>query len=187
MWRRRTRSCLSRLARRKSGWSAHPLYVESLGDDVENVIAMINLDSVGVGTNLNVYAGATVTWPEDEADPPQFEGGPTWVRDTALDLAAEMDLPFGTTPDTTWGGFTGDWSDHYPFVEAGVPVAYFEAWLWEGGEDPWWGIETEAEPEIMHTELDTIDAVVPEKVEHAAELLAATVYVIATGQAGPES
>jgi alkaline phosphatase isozyme conversion protein len=156
-------------------------YADSLGDNIHNVIAMINLDSVGVGSQLNVYAGALVTWPENEEDPPQYEGGPTWVRDTALDLAAEMGLPFSTTPDSSWAGFTGDWSDHYAFVEAGVPVAYFEAFGWEGAEDPWWGIET-PEGEVMHTEKDTIDAVVPEKVEMNAELLAATTYVIASGQ-----
>jgi alkaline phosphatase isozyme conversion protein len=157
-------------------------YVDSLGDNIHNVIAMINLDSVGVGSQLNVYAGALVTWPDNEDDPPQFEGGPTWVRDTALDLAAEMGLPFGTTPATSWNGFTGDWSDHYAFVEAGVPIAYFEAFGWEGADDPWWGIET-PEGEVMHTAKDTIDAVVPGKVEMTAEVLAATTYVIASGQA----
>ncbi len=162
-------------------------YVESLGEDIENVIAMLNIDSVGVGTNLNVYAGAVITWPEEDAEDqsPAIEGGPVWVRDLALDLAAEMDLPFGTTPDETWGGFTGDWSDHYDFVLAGVPIAYFEAWLWEGAEDPWWGQETEA-GDVMHTEGDTYENVVPEKVEMTAEVVAATAAAIATGAAtGP--
>ncbi len=155
-------------------------YVDSLGDNINHVIAMINLDSVGVGSQLNVYAGALVTEAENGDHPPQFEGGPTWVRDTALDLAAEMGLPFSTTPDSSWGGFIGDWSDHYAFVQAGVPVAYFEAYGWQGADDPWEGIET-PQGEVMHTEKDTIDAVVPEKVEMAAELLAATTYVIASG------
>jgi alkaline phosphatase isozyme conversion protein len=156
-------------------------YVNSLGDHIHDVIAMINLDSVGVGSQLNVYAGALVTRPESSDNPPQFEGGPTWVRDTALDLAAEMGLPFSTTPDSSWGGFIGNWSDHYAFVEAGVPVAYFEAYGWQGADNRWLGIET-PEGDVMHTEKDTIDAVVPEKVEMAAELLAATTYVIASGQ-----
>jgi Zn-dependent M28 family amino/carboxypeptidase len=149
------------------------------------VIAMINLDSVGVGSQLNVYAGAVVTKRGNRGNAPQFEGGPVWVRDTALDLAAEMGLPFSTTPDSSWGGFTGDWSDHYAFVEAGVPIAYIEAFGWEGAKDPWWGIET-PEGDVMDTAQDTIDAVVPEKVEMAAEVAAATVYVIATGQVTPE-
>jgi hypothetical protein len=157
-------------------------YVEQLGDDIENVIAMINLDSVGVGTTLNVYAGAVITWPEDEEAAPEIEGGPVWVRDLALDLADQMGLPFGTTPDDTWGGFTGDWSDHYAFVLEDVPVVYFEAWQWEGAENPWWGQET-AEGDVMHTPGDIYENVVPEKVEMAAELLAATTAAIATGAA----
>jgi len=161
------------------------VYVEGLGDTASNVIAMLNIDSVGVGTALNVYAGATITWPEEEDAAPTIEGGPVWVRDLALDLAAEMGLPFATTPADTWGGFTGDWSDHYAFVLAGVPVAYFEAWQWAGAEDSWWGQET-AEGDLMHTEGDVYAAVVPEKVERTAEVVAATTYAIATGMAGGE-
>ena len=159
------------------------VYVESLGNEIENVVAMLNIDTVGIGTNLNVYAGAVVTWPEADAEDqaPVIEGGPVWVRDAALDLAAEMGLPFGTSPAETWGGFTGDWSDHYEFVLAGVPVAYFEAWQWEGAEDPWWGQET-ADGDVLGTERDIYENVVPEKVEMMAEVIAATTAAIATGR-----
>lgn len=164
--------------------SGADVYVESLGEQVDNVIAMLNVDSVGVGTTLNVYAGAVITWDEEGAAP-TIEGGPVWVRDTALDLAAELGLPFETSPQETWGGFTGDWSDHYAFVLAGVPVAYFEAWQWFGAEDPWWGQET-AEGDVMHSPGDVYESVVPEKVEMTAELVAATTYAITTGMAGAE-
>jgi acetylornithine deacetylase/succinyl-diaminopimelate desuccinylase-like protein len=160
--------------------------VEQLGPELDNVIAMINIDSVGVGTTVNVYAGATITWPEDESEDaaPTIKGGPTWVRDLALDLAAEMNLELGTTPDDTWGGYTGDWSDHYAFVLEAVPVAYFEAWQWEDAEDPWWGQET-AEGDVMHTEGDVYESVVPEKVEMTAEVLAAMTAAIASGEGIP--
>lgn len=161
------------------------VYVEGLGDTVGNIIAMINIDSVGVGTALNIYAGATITWPEDEDAAPTIEGGPVWVRDLALDLADEMGLLFDTSPANTWGGFTGDWSDHYAFVQAGVPIAYFEAWQWVGAADPWWGQET-AEGDVMHTPGDVYSSVVPEKVEMTAEVVAATTYALATGMAGGE-
>ncbi|MBN2303266.1 MAG: M20/M25/M40 family metallo-hydrolase [Anaerolineae bacterium] len=156
------------------------VYVESLGDEIENVIAMINIDSVGVGTDLNVYAGAVIEWADDEESASDIEGGEVWVRDLALDLADEMGLPFGTTPDDAWGGYTGDWSDHYAFVLEDVPIAYFEAWQWTDTENPWWGQET-ADGDVMHTEDDVIENVVPEKVEMAAELVVATTYVIAVG------
>ena len=161
------------------------VYVDSLGEDIANVAAMINLDSVGVGTTLNVYAGAKITWPEAEDAAPDIEGGPVWVRDLALDLAAELDLPFGTTPDGTWGGFTGDWSDHYAFVVQDVPVVYFEAWQWEDAADPWWGQET-AEGDVMHTEGDVYENVVPQKVENAAELLVALTHALVTGEGVPQ-
>jgi acetylornithine deacetylase/succinyl-diaminopimelate desuccinylase-like protein len=151
-------------------------YVESLGETVEHVIAMINIDSVGIGTDLNVYAG-TVVHGENRDGSRQFTGGPVWVRDLALDLAAEMGLPFGTTPPESWNGFTGAWSDHYAFVLAGVPIAYFEAWYWTDVADPWWGQET-PEGDYLHTERDVVTNVVPEKVEMTAEVVAATVYAI---------
>lgn len=159
-------------------------YVKSLGDGIQNVIAMLNIDTVGVGTHTNVYAGATITWPEDEDAAPTIDGGPTWVRDLALSLAGTLNLTFSTTPEDTWGGFTGDWSDHYPFVLAGVPVAYFEAWQWEGAADPWWGQET-AQGDVMETAQDVYDVVVPEKVEAVAELAAVTTYAIATSATIP--
>lgn len=159
-------------------------YVDSLGGDIDNVIAMINVDSVGVGTDLNVYAGAEITWGEDEEAAPIIDGGPTWVRDAALALAKQLELPFNTSPDDTWGGFTGDWSDHYPFVLAGVPTVYFEAWQWWGADDPWWGQETD-EGDVMHTPGDIYENVVPEKVEMASELIAATAYALASGMATP--
>lgn len=158
--------------------SGADFYVTSLGPGIQDVIAMLNIDSVGVGTNMYVYAGAHATG----GRPPEVHGGPTWVRDLALDLAAEMGLPFGTSPPETWDGYTGVWSDHFPFHRAGVPIAYFEAWYWEGGGDPWWGQET-PQGTIMHTERDVIDNVVPEKVEMTAELLAATTAALASGSA----
>ncbi len=164
-----------------SGASA---YVDRLGDDITRVRAMVNVDSVGIGTALHVYAGAKITWPEAEDAAPEIEGGPVWVRDLALELAAGLDLPFGTSPDDTWGGFTGDWSDHYAFVLEDVPVAYLEAWQWEGAADPWWGQET-AEGDVMHTEGDVYDNVVPQKVENAAELLAALTLALVTGEGAP--
>lgn len=159
-------------------------YVDRLGDEAGDIRAMLNINSVGVGTSIYVYAGAVITWPPGDAEP-EIDGGPVWVRDLALDLAAEMNMDVSTTPDGPWNGFIGDWSDHYPFVEAGVPVAYFEAWLWDGDVDPWWGQET-PEGDVMHTRADVYEAVKPAQVEQVAELVAATAAAIASGSALPE-
>jgi hypothetical protein len=124
-----------------------------------------------------VYAGAEITWPTPIDPTPIIHPGPTWVRDLALDAARNMDLPLRTSPVETWKGFTGDWSDHYAFVMAGVPVAYFEAWQWDAG-DPWWGQET-ASGDVMKTSMDVFEAVKPAQVEMAAEIVAATTAAIA--------
>jgi Zn-dependent M28 family amino/carboxypeptidase len=166
--------------------SGAQVYVESLGDEVHYMIAMINIDSVGIGTDLNVYAGAVVKG--DHGDESRdFTGGPVWVRDLALDVAGAMGVPMTTTPPESWDGFTGDWSDHYPFVLAGVPVAYFEAWDWTGeGVDTWWGRET-PQGDYLHTERDVIANVVPEKVEAVAEVVAAAVYEIGNNSLSADS
>lgn len=154
------------------------IFVENLGEDTANVIAMINIDTVGVGPMVNVYAGAVIEWGESDEEAPLITGGSLEVRDLALELADAMGYDFGTTPDSTWGGYTGDWSDHYAFVEAGIPVAYFEAWDWFAGDDPWLGQET-AEGDVLHSEDDVYEAIIPENVEMAAEVVAATVAALA--------
>lgn len=164
--------------------SGAQVYVDHLGARAADVIAMLNIDSVGVGDALYVYAGAPVSWPGGPNAAPEIGTGPVWVRDLALDLAAGLGLPFQTSPPETWGGYTGDWSDHYAFVEAGIPVAYFEAWRWDGAPNPWWGQET-ADGDIMHTAGDVYEAVKPVQVEQVAELVAATLAAIASGAAGP--
>jgi len=164
--------------------SGAKVYVERLGQGAEDILAMINIDSVGVGAALHVYAGAVVTRGDLDA-PPEIDEGPVWVRDLALNLAAEMGLAVSTTPDDTWGGFIGDWSDHYPFVMAGVPIAYLEAWVWDGAADPWWGQET-PDGDVLHTAGDVYAALKPAQLEQAAELVAATAAALASGNAGPE-
>lgn len=156
-------------------------YVDELGADVAHVIAMINIDTVGAGEPLNAYAGARILSGTNDRGGPNFEPGPVWVRDAVLDQAAALGIVMGTTPPESWDGFTGDWSDHYPFVLADVPVAYIEAWSWTSGPDPWWGQET-PDGDILHTPADVIDNVNPLTVEHAAEVVAATVYAIAFEQ-----
>ncbi len=164
------------------------VYVEQLGEEAGDILAMLNIDSVGVGTTLYVYAGAVVEGAvavDGATAEFYFQGGPVWVRDLALDLAAEMNIPLSTTPDETWGGFIGDWSDHYAFVEASVPVAYFEAWWWDGAADPWWGQET-PDGDVLHTEGDVYETVKPAQVEQAAELVSATTFALASGLAAPD-
>lgn len=158
-------------------------YIQSLGDQINNVVAMLNIDAVGIGDALNVYAGAEVTWPTPVDPTPIIHAGPTWVRDLALNVAGTMSQSLRTSPAETWKGFTGDWSDHYAFVMADVPIAYFEAWQWDAG-DAWWGQETAA-GDLMKTTSDVYEAIKPAQVESATEIIAATAAAIANNPTLP--
>ncbi len=163
--------------------SGAEFYIQSLGEQINNVVAMLNIDAVGIGDELNVYAGAEVTWPTPVDPTPIIHPGPTWVRELALNVAGTMGQALRTSPAETWKGFTGDWSDHYAFVTANVPVAYFEAWQWNVG-DAWWGQET-ATGDVMKTTNDVYEAIKPAQVESAAEIIAAIAASIANDPALP--
>ncbi|WP_051237685.1 M20/M25/M40 family metallo-hydrolase [Lacticigenium naphthae] len=124
-------------------------YVETMSEDeIENTIAMINLDTILAGDYAYVYGGSN---------------GQGWVRDQALNISEELGLDLitqtGLHPDHKWGE-TGDWSDHAPFNEKNIPVAYFESTNWliqdEAGNYLDGYIETEEGP-IMHSGNDTLE------------------------------
>ena len=153
-------------------------FVETLTlAELDAIMVMFNVDTVGAGDFANVYAGAL------DDDP--LIPGPTWARDLALDVAAELGHDLRTTPPESWDGFTGPWSDHYPFVEQGIAIAYFERWNWDAGDDPRWGVETAGKGDILHTERDQIDAIDAALIEPIAETLAETVARLATGEFVP--
>ncbi len=142
------------------------------------VVAMFNVDTVGAGDFPYVYAGARTT--EDDFRRP-YTRGPVWARDLALEQAARLGVPMRTSPPTGWAGYTGGWSDHAPFVEAGVPIAYFERWNWEAGADPNWGVERAEGGDVLHTPQDRYATVEAEKVAEVACVLTATVEALMRG------
>lgn len=148
-------------------------------DQLANIAVMINIDTVGAGDIAYAYAGA-ITDHESFTEP--YTPGPTWARDLALELGAALGHDLQTSPPDGWNGFTGPWSDHYPFAEQGIPVVYFERWNWDAGDDPDWGQET-TEGDILHSARDVIANVDPAKIEPVAETLAALVIALATGDA----
>jgi hypothetical protein len=98
-------------------------------------VAMINLDSVGVGDHFNVYAGK--------------DNNPGWVRELTLKIGRGIGHDSNTSSgsqdlldcdcDFAWGE-TADWSDHKHFRLLGIPIAYFEMMNWE--LDTCEGVET---------------------------------------------
>ena len=94
--------------------------------EINETVAMINLDSVGVGDHFNVYSGK--------------DNNPGWVRDLALNIGLRIGHDIRTSPgnqdlpDCDYDfaeGETADWSDHAPFRLLGIPIAYFEMMNWE--------------------------------------------------------
>lgn len=142
-------------------------YAEQMNEaEIKNTVAMINLDSVGVGDHFNVYAGID---------------NPGWARDLALTIGERMGHDIRTSPGEpsceflAWGE-AGDWSDHVAFRHLGIPIAYFEMMNWE--IEPCEGEETEEYGWIMHTCMDNLSMVSHEKLEMTAEVVAALAFQI---------
>ena len=155
-------------------------YVESLDQQTEQIVAMLNIDAIGAGVSPYVHAGAKVQIYSPAQGNVSFTGGPSWVRDLSVKVASIMGHEMLTAPADYWNGYTGFWSDHYPFVLEDVPVAYFEAWDWHSEVDsPWWGQET-AVGDISNTSADTLERVIPQQVEQITEVVAGTAIAIAT-------
>ncbi len=116
-------------------------------EDIENTVAMINLDSCIAGDNMYVYGD---------------EGEKGWVRELALDIAERLGLDLTTQEGLNEeypAGTTGLWSDHAPFVGAGIPYGYFEATNWTLGDmDGYTQVDVEygLDGAIWHTGYDNI-------------------------------
>ncbi|NET49144.1 MAG: M20/M25/M40 family metallo-hydrolase [Merismopedia sp. SIO2A8] len=155
-------------------------YVQSLQQKTNNIIAMLNIDAIGVGTYAYVHAGAIINAYEPATNNVVFTPGESWVRELAIRVANDFGHDLRTAPKEYWNGYTGWWSDHYAFVKADIPVAYFEAWDWHTPvSQPWWGQETSF-GDISNTHADTLDKVVPQKVEIITEIIAGTAVEIVT-------
>lgn len=133
----------------EAGLQGSQYYVSQMTDDqIQNTIAMINLDSVTAGDMAYIYGD---------------EGEKGMIRDWALAFAKEHDLELQTQPGENPeypAGTTGDWSDHAPFKNAGIQYAYFESTNWTLGEkdgytqvDPKYGVDGE----LWHTQYDTLE------------------------------
>lgn len=114
-------------------------------DDISNTLLMINFDSLVAGDNAHVYGDGD-------------ENGK--YRDRVLEIAIEKGLDLVTQPGENPeypAGTTGDWSDHAPFKELGIPHIYFESTNWTLGEKDGYtqvDVTLGVNGEIWHTEFD---------------------------------
>ncbi|PKN92140.1 MAG: Zn-dependent exopeptidase M28 [Chloroflexi bacterium HGW-Chloroflexi-6] len=114
-------------------------------EEIDNTIAMINLDSLAAGDNTYLYSD---------------EGRKAELRDWALAWADEHGFELQTIAnvDLTDDGY--GISDHFPFQEIGIPYAYFEATNWAlGDQDGYTQVDSQYGENgyIWHTQYDNID------------------------------
>jgi alkaline phosphatase isozyme conversion protein len=126
------------------GLQGSKYYVSQMTEaEKKNSIAMINLDSLIAGDYLYVYGD---------------QGGKGKLRDLVLQIADKRKVDMITNPGLNPeypAGTTGDWSDHAPFKNAGIPYCYFEATNWEIGDLDGY-TQTVKHGEIWHTPNDNL-------------------------------
>lgn len=109
--------------------------------DISNVIAVINMDSVGVGDDLYVYGG-------DYEDGVFVRG---WVLAQALETAEYTGVNLKTVPSDYEGtnvvppAKTGG-SDHAPFNDMDIPYIYLASSYWTKSADT--GLQQVSDPSI---------------------------------------
>ncbi|MBN2115964.1 MAG: M20/M25/M40 family metallo-hydrolase [Anaerolineales bacterium] len=143
-------------------------------DQIQNTVAMINLDSVTAGDLAYVYGD---------------RGERGMIRDWALEFAQVHHLALQTQPGENPkypAGTTGDWSDHAPFMNAGIPYTYFEATDWAlGDKDGYSQVSTEygENGKIWHTKYDTLEylnATFPGRLQERLNLFVTVLEAILT-------
>ncbi len=139
-------------------------------EEIENTVAMINLDSLIAGDIAYVYG--------DFGDAGTMRD---WVLARAGEEGRELQTQPGENPEFP-AGTTCDCSDHAPFAEAGIQYAYFESTNWSLGDkdgyvqvDPRYG----EDGYIWHTPFDTLDYIdrsFPGRADQRLELFSALLY-----------
>ncbi|MGL6071910.1 aminopeptidase [Craterilacuibacter sp.] len=103
-------------------------FVARMSDsDKQNVIAMVNMDSLITGDKMYFHAGKETVAKDVKAG---------FVRDRALAIARGLGIPADTNPglDKEYPQGTGCCSDQESFDKAGIPVLAVEATNWEIGD-----------------------------------------------------
>lgn len=129
----------------ETGLRGSSYYAENMSpEEVEKTVGMINMDSLAVGDKMYVYGGV---------------GEAGFLRDQALAIVNKKKLNVGTNPGLNPiypAGTTGDWSDHAPFKDIGIPYGYLEATNWEIGDLDGY-TQTVDYGEVWHTKNDNLE------------------------------
>lgn len=138
-------------------------YVNSLTEkEKENIVLMINIDSILAGDNLYLYGGSV----NDKGAVEDAE-----AVNKAYEIAKKADLPMQLIPEGNidYPYPTGQKrSDHAHFSNIGIPYVYFEANNWLNGSP----VETEKHGLIMHSDKDDLSFIESEYGSRAKDTMA---------------
>lgn len=160
----------------EAGLFGSEYYVDQMSqDEIENTVAMVNLDSLVAGEIAYVYG--------DEGEEGVLR---EWILQKAEELGLTLQTQPGENPDYPAGTTCDDCSDHAYFIEQGIPYAYFESTNWSlGDKDGYTQVDLQygEEGEIWHTQFDTleyIEATFPGRVAERLNLFATLLFQVAT-------
>lgn len=149
-------------------------YVRSLPKmALENIVYMVNLDSLIAGEIAYVYGDA------------DFKGN---LRDLVLKEARRLgyDLEGKTAEELDPPDDPCECSDYFPFKQAGIPYIYFESTNWNlGDQDGWTQVDEDLGDDgmIWHTPYDTIayiDRIAPERIDERLDLFVTLLIEVLT-------
>jgi len=114
----------------ENGLKGSKAYVNRDDKPLENVVAMINLDTIIGGDKLYIHSPLTKPYNCNYVKNPRFESSPQ-LRESLRSVSTQLygdkahllHQPFKGYPQ----GETGSWSDHAPFACNGIKTAYLEA------------------------------------------------------------
>ena len=147
-------------------------------DEIQNVIVMVNLDSVVAGDIAYVYS--------DEGQSAVRDWALEWALGNGFDLQTIKNVSL-TYPDNNGIGS----SDYAPFQAAGIPYVYFDSTNWNLGDkkgttqvDARYG-ETGVIRHTKHDTLDYLDTSFPGRVDQHLNLFISVLYNLLTQYEAP--
>jgi len=114
----------------ENGLRGSKAYVNRADKPLENVVAMINLDTIIGGDKLYVHSPLTKPYKCDYVKDANFESSPQ-LRDSLRAVSTRLYGDKAHLLHDAFKGYpqgeTGSWSDHAPFACNGIKTAYLEA------------------------------------------------------------
>lgn len=112
------------------GLQGSKAYVGKQQESLENVIGMINLDTIIGGDKLYIHNAHEKSYKCNAVENPKYNSSSV-LRDGLLTTSKALFADHSHMLHPAYDGYpegqTGSWSDHAPFACSGMPIAYLEA------------------------------------------------------------